>query len=330
MDFGPVPTDRALGATLAHSVHLSSGRLRKGKRLEQDDLAALIAAGHSSVIVARLGIDDIDEDSAALQLARAVCGDGLDLQHMGTGRVNLLARGPGLARIDAAMVHALNAIDPMITLATVPEWARMEAGGMVATVKIIAYGVARDSVARASSAGRGALSLVSPRLKTALLIQTLVAEDDGEKGQRVTKDRLERLGVSLGPKTLVPHRIEPLAQSLQDHADQTDLILILTGSATSDIHDVAPEALRAAGGRVEHFGMPVDPGNLLFLGSLGDVPVVGLPGCARSPALNGADFVIERLICGLQVKGTEIMGMGVGGLLKEIPTRPQPRARRTD
>jgi molybdenum cofactor cytidylyltransferase len=71
--------------------------------------------------------------------------------------------------------------------------------------------------------------------------------------------------------------------------------------------------------------MPVDPGNLLFLGALGHCPVVGLPGCARSPALNGADFVLERLICGVPVTGRDIMAMGVGGLLKEIPTRPQPR-----
>ena len=71
--------------------------------------------------------------------------------------------------------------------------------------------------------------------------------------------------------------------------------------------------------------MPVDPGNLLFLGHLGDRPVIGLPGCARSPALNGADWVLERVICGQEVTSADIAAMAVGGLLKEIPTRPQPR-----
>ena len=88
---------------------------------------------------------------------------------------------------------------------------------------------------------------------------------------------------------------------------------------------MAPSALRAAGGEVTRFGMPVDPGNLLFLGQLGARAVIGLPGCARSPALNGADWVLSRLVCGIPVTSADIAAMGVGGLLKEIPTRPQPR-----
>ena len=93
---------------------------------------------------------------------------------------------------------------------------------------------------------------------------------------------------------------------------------------------MAPSAVRRAGGSVERFGMPVDPGNLLFLGQIGERPVIGLPGCARSPALNGADWVLSRVACGIAVSGEDIAAMGVGGLLKEIPTRPQPRAGRRD
>ena len=102
-------------------------------------------------------------------------------------------------------------------------------------------------------------------------------------------------------------------------------MLILTASATSDEHDVGPAALLAAGGQLIRFGMPVDPGNLLFVGRLGHKTVVGLPGCARSPALNGADWVLERIASGIQVSDRDIAAMGVGGLLKEISTRPQPR-----
>ena len=88
---------------------------------------------------------------------------------------------------------------------------------------------------------------------------------------------------------------------------------------------MAPEAVRAAGGKIRRFGMPVDPGNLLFVGRLKKRPVIGLPGCARSPALNGADWVLSRVVCGIDVGNKDIAGMGVGGLLKEIPTRPMPR-----
>jgi len=329
MQFGPVPLDQAEGAVLAHSVPLpGGGRLRKGKVLGRDDLRALAAAGLDSVTVARLEAGDIDEDSAALQLAQALvpdpAGAGLRLQAVGTGRVNILAEGPGVAQINAGQVHAVNACDASITLATVPEWARMEPGGMVATVKIITYALPGAALARACMAGRGALSLCAPVLKTACLIQTTVGgEMEGAKGQRVIGARLERLGVALGPETVVAHTQAALAGALAQA--QGDLLLILTGSATSDSRDVAPGALRQAGGVVAHFGMPVDPGNLLFIGQLAGRPVVGLPGCARSPALNGADWVMERIICGIPVSGDEIVRMGVGGLLKEIPSRPRPR-----
>ena len=105
-----------------------------------------------------------------------------------------------------------------------------------------------------------------------------------------------------------------------------DMIVILGGSATADRNDVAPAAVEAAGGSIERFGMPVDPGNLLFIGTLDGRPVVGLPGCARSPKLNGADWVLERVVSGISVTDSDIQAMGVGGLLKEIPSRPQPRA----
>lgn len=328
MKFGPVTLDQALGAILAHSVPLPSGRLRKGKVLGADDIAVLAAEGLTDVIVARLDTGDQHEDSAALDIAQAlITGPGLVLKPVGTGRVNIHAAGAGLAGVAAAQINAVNAIDPMITVATVPEWQRQVAGGMVATVKIIAYGVARANVALAQVAGQQALSLHIPVLKRAVLIQTRIdPQDHGTKGYEMTKRRLQRLSVSFAPQQMVAHTETDLAEALRDAAHHADLLLILTGSATSDDADVAPSALRSAGGVMEHFGMPVDPGNLLFLGQLSGRPVIGLPGCAKSPALNGADWVMDRLICGIPVSGQAISRMGVGGLLKEIAMRPQPRA----
>ena len=326
MRFGPVPLDQAEGAILAHSVPLPEGRLRKGLVLGADHLAALAAAGLDQVIAARLDPEDVAEDAAALALAQALAGPGLDLQAVGTGRVNLLAQGPGIARIDAARVHAVNATDPAITLATVAEWARLDAGGMLATIKIIAYGVARPSLARACAAGAGALSLAPPVIHRAGFIETLIGTGDpGPKGHAVTAERLARLDVALDPAIRVPHDETALAAALAATPPEAGLILILTGSATSDEGDICPAAIRMAGGRVERFGMPVDPGNLLVLGNIAGRPVIGLPGCARSPALNGADWVIERLVCGVPVTGADIVAMGVGGLLKDIPQRPRPR-----
>jgi len=330
MEFGERPTDQAEGAILAHSVRLPAGRIRKGKVLTAEDISLIRAAGLTTVTVARLSPTDVHEDQAALTLARAVVPDpeaaGLILRPVGTGRVNIISSGPGLAEIRAGRIHALNATDPMITVATVPPWQRMAGGGMVATIKIIAYGVPGAALDRACAAGRNALLLRAPCLRSLALICTVTGAPESEKGRLAVAARVRRLGADLRQLPDVRHDAATLATALLTAADQgAEAILILTGSATSDAQDTAPSALRLAGGTLHHFGMPVDPGNLLFIGDLRGRPVIGLPGCARSPALNGADWVLERVICGVPVTGRDISAMGVGGLLKEIPERPRPR-----
>lgn len=325
MKFGPAPIAQAEGAILAHSIAIEGGRLRKGRVLEPDDLSALTEAGHAEVTIARLEPGDVSEDDAARRLAQALVPDPeaahLTIGPAVTGRCNLLAAGPGVAGIDAAAIHAVNAIDPMMTVATVPPWQRMEDGGMAATVKIISYAVPGDKLDSACEAARGAMRLYPPRIGTAALIET--GQPRSDKARRAIGGKLETLDVALDDYETVPHEIGSLSDAIR--RSEAEMILILTATATSDPQDTAPEALRRAGGTVAHVGMPVDPGNLLFLGRLGDRPVIGLPGCARSPALNGADWVLERIACGIDVRPADIAAMGVGGLLKEVPARGQPR-----
>lgn len=324
MKFGPVPVAQAEGAVLAHSVGLSKGRLRKGRILSAKDVTTLKAEGLVSVIVAALDAGDVGEDAAAAALAAAVQGPGVSVTKAFTGRVNLLADGPGVAVLDVAALESVNAGDPMITIATVPPMQQMARGGMLATIKMISYAVSRGALDTAlEAAGTGAIALHAPVLKTATLIITEIPGGAGDKGRAAIAGRLEALDVTLQEVVMVPHEEDALCAAIK--AVTSDLVLILTGSATSDPEDVGPSALRRAGGSVTRFGMPVDPGNLLFLGDLGARPVIGLPGCARAPALNGADWVLARVICGIPVSNSDIAGMGVGGLLKEIPTRPQPR-----
>ena len=326
MIFGPLPIDQAEGAILAHSV----AGLAKGRVLSAADLAQLRAAGLGQVTVARLGPGDVPENAAAQQLAQALVpdplGQGLRLSAAGAGRVNLYATGPGILMLDQPRLAALNAVDPMITIATLPAFARLAPGGMVATIKIISYAVAQADLQRAAGHAAGSLRLLPPVLDHAVLIETTTTgTPPPDKGRRATRTRLERLGISLADRVVVPHEAQALSQAVAQAAQAARLVLVLTASATSDIQDVAPTALLSAGGTLTRFGMPVDPGNLLFLGQLGQATVVGLPGCARSPALNGADWVLERVACGQVPSSADIAAMGVGGLLKEIPTRPRPR-----
>jgi molybdenum cofactor cytidylyltransferase len=330
MKFGPVPVDEAEGCILAHALQPVSGqpRVAKGTRLTASEITELKRAGHVTLIVARLEADDITEDAAAGLLAKALVPDpaqsGVRLTAARTGRVNVVALGPGIVQIDAAGIRAVNAVNPMVTVATLPEWQRVTKGTLIATIKIISYAVPRADIDRACKQGAGSLGILAPAVATAALIETEIpGKVFSDKGQDALRMRLDRLAVSMAPSVTVAHEVAALTAALQ--AARGDVLFILTGSATSDVDDVAPSAVRQAGGVVDHFGMPVDPGNLLFLGQLNGRPVIGLPGCARSPALNGADWVLERVICGVPPTPGDIAAMGVGGLLKEIPQRPSPR-----
>ncbi|WP_210092286.1 molybdopterin-binding protein [Ruegeria sp. HKCCSP346] len=333
MRFGPVPVSEAKGAILAHSVTADGQKLRKGLSLRAEHVAQLTQADIREVIVARLEPGDCHEDEAARRLAAALAPDAasanLRVTDAFTGRVNLLADGPGVAVLDVDALEMFNQVNPMITVATVPQYQQMGPKSMVATIKVISYAVPEADVLRAANLAQGAVRLARPVHKTAGLIVTdIPGGPPNDKGIAAIRGRTEALGLDLCDVQIVPHRVDALAKAVSRTTG--DLLMILTGSATSDPDDVAPSAVRLAGGRVDRFGMPVDPGNLLFLGAMQDRPVIGLPGCARSPALNGADWVLSRVACGVETTGSDIAGMGVGGLLKEIPTRPQPRAKRKE
>jgi molybdenum cofactor cytidylyltransferase len=321
--FGPLPLAEAQGAILAHAVEAGQRVLKKGTVLDGPALATLAAAGRTEVICARLDRGDVGEDAAATRLARVIAGAGLRLTTAATGRVNLHATGRGILGVDAARIDAVNGVNPLITVATLPPLARVNEGGMVATVKIIAWAVPEVDLVRAEVMGE-ALWLHAPVMRRATLIETTVTgRDPAVKGREAMAQRLERLGVNLDARVVVPHDSDTVARAVA--AAEGEIIMILTASATSDPEDVGPMGVRRAGGEIVQFGIPVDPGNLLFLGLIRGRPVVGLPGCARSPALNGADFVLERLICGVPVVPGDLSRMGVGGLLKDIPARGRQR-----
>lgn len=330
MKFGTVPVEEARGSILGHSIHVSGRRLRKGAVLSDDSIAELLAAGVAEVTVATLEADDMPENDAAAELSAALASDaetlGVTVSDAFTGRANILAATAGVVRVDVDKISAFNRVNPMITIATVPDYHSADAGKMLATIKIISFAVPRADVKRAAEFLTNAIRVHQPVIKTAKLIVTEIAGLKAEKGVEAIRDRLERWGVELTRLTIVGHQADVIAGSLADSGE--DLVLILTASATSDIEDVAPSAVVRAGGGIERFGLPVDPGNLLFLGYLHHTPVIGLPGCARSPALNGTDWVMARVICGVPISDRDMAAMGVGGLLKEIPTRPQPRNRK--
>lgn len=338
MIFADLPLAECDGAILAHSQRVGADMFRKGRILTAADIATLRAAGHTHVTVARLEADDVAENAAARHLAEALAGTDphLTLDPAFAGRVNIHAAVAGVLALDAAAIDALNALDEAVTLATLPPFAAMVPGQMAATIKIIPYAVPHAlldrALARIRAASRPLLRLHPYRPKRIALIQTELPglkSSVMEKTERVTGERLAAMGQAAPHATRCAHNSDALAAAIADaRAAQAEMILIIGASAISDRRDVIPDSITRQGGTVDHFGMPVDPGNLLLLAHIDAIPVLGLPGCARSIKLNGCDWVLQRLLAGLEVGSAEIRALGVGGLLAEIPSRPLPREAR--
>jgi molybdenum cofactor cytidylyltransferase len=332
MKFGSIALDEAEGAVLAHAVRLDSGTLKKGRVISSADVALMRAAGLREVIAAKLSKDDVAEDVAAHQIALAACGDLSKAQEAFTGRANIYAEAAGLIVIDEARVRAINHLHESLTLATLPNFAQVEPRSMLATVKIIPFAVPRD-VREAALKIIGAEPVVTvvpfKKLRVGLVITKLPQTKDSiiTKSEASIGHRVTAMGGEMADVVVCDHN----QAAVQSHikAMSADLILVFGASAIVDRADVIPAALVAVGGEVLHVGMPVDPGNLLMLGRLQDVPVIGVPSCARSPKTNGFDWVLARLMAGIAVTSENIMDMGVGGLLAEIPSRPSPREQKT-
>jgi molybdenum cofactor cytidylyltransferase len=333
MKFGPLPLREAEGGVAVHSIRKPGLVLKKGTVIGRPEIAALAEAGISEIVVARIEPGDVSEDAAAAEIAAAVRGEGVRVDRAFTGRANLFAQEAGVLVFDKDAVDRLNEVDESITFATLPAWKPVVAGEMIATVKIIPFAVpiAQRDAALAVVRARAPLIRVAPyRIRKIGVVSTLLpglAPKVIDKTLRVTEERLAPAGARIVAERRVPHEQGALAAAIEEVlAAGAELVIVFGASAIADRRDVIPAAVEAVGGRIEHFGMPVDPGNLLLIGSARERPVLGAPGCARSPKENGFDWVLMRLLAGLPVSREAITGMGVGGLLMEIVTRPQPRA----
>ncbi|MBV8914740.1 MAG: molybdopterin-binding/glycosyltransferase family 2 protein [Acetobacteraceae bacterium] len=333
MIFGRVAMGEAEGAVLAHTQRLPGRVLKKGSVLDAGAVEALRSAGFASVIAARLEPGDVPEDEAAGRLADALLAPGLQRSGAGTGRVNLAAKEPGLLRVDAAAIEAINAVHEAMTVGTLPDYAVVAPREMVATIKVIPFAVPGRVVEQAVAAAGPALSLHPFRpLRVGLVMSTLPGLKPSilQGTEEATAARVTALTGTLLPSVQCAHDEEAIAEALGRLLERgPDILLVAGASAVVDRRDVGPAGIVRAGGEIVHFGMPVDPGNLICLGRIGQRPALVLPGCARSPKLNGIDWVLARLFADLPLGAAEIGRMGVGGLLKDVTARPLPRAKAT-
>jgi molybdopterin biosynthesis enzyme len=336
MKFEPVPLSDAKGKILGHNIAGVSGQrlLRKGKPLSDEDLDKLRALGRTSVYVAEMEPDDVDENKAARRIAEAICGPGLNITGVASGRANLLSEEMGILRIDVDRLTRINECNG-ITLATMTTHSPVHARQIVATVKVIPYAVP-ESILRAVEAISGesnqivCVDALPSRSVGMILSGSTSIHERLVSDFSPLRDRIERLGSSVTRTDFVALDDESdeaaLAEMLKQQIESGIGMILLAGeTAIMDPHDIVPRAIERAGGYVESVGAPVDPGNLLMVAYLNDVPVVGAPGCARSRKTNIVDWILPRLLVGDHLTRRDIIELGHGGLLQDVRERGMPR-----
>jgi molybdenum cofactor cytidylyltransferase len=335
MKFGSVPLERAAGSILAHKLVDAEGNklLGKGTFLTPENVTLLQQSGYTNVIVATLETADIHENEAARRIGEAAAGYGVRVTAPGVGRANVTATTTGVLRVNVAALEKLNNIDMGITIATKRGQTLVRGGELVALVKIIPFGIPAARVLDVetmvtTTAPILTVDALQPR-SVALIISgpTSTKENLIESFSEPVRDRVVMLGSTLDAVSFVAHESEAIAAAIQSqHIAGRDLVLIASISAIIDRDDVVPTALTLAGGTMTHLGVPVDPGSLLMLGYVETMPVIGAPGCIKSPKTNVIDHILPRLMAGERLTRADLVALGHGGLLDDISERPMPRS----
>ena len=348
----PAPVD-ALGSVLVRDISVDGERWPKGKRLSAADLARLVdgraidlgARGrspgdpslrdHRGIVALALDEGDIHEDEAALRLAGAVAGPGVELRGPAESRVDLLARAPGVLHVRADRIDRIDRIDPLQVF-TVYDGQTVAAGELVASVKIGPHAVAGEILDRALLAVRSgpAVVRVAPFLerKVAAVVREAVRPVARERFERGIEARVGSLGSILAgifyatdTAVLVGH----LAR-LTRGPGRVDLVLT-AGAASTDPTDAFFVAIEGLGGRVIRHGVPAHPGSMVWLARIGSTDLLGLPTCGAYSRATAADLLLPRLLTGERASNRMAASLGHGGVLtRAMRFRFPPYARELD
>ncbi len=323
MQLVTVPLADALGHILRHNMAGLDGRkaLSKGTRLDADDISYLRELGYETVSVAVLEAGDVHEDAAAARLADAIDGPNIVASRPSHSRVNMLAAVNGVVQEQAEVLLEINSLEGL-TVATLPTSTLARARQRIATIKIIPFAVPESVLQQAETIARQARPVLALRALRSLAVGVILV------GSEAAQPRLERtllppiqsrvteLGSTIQGVRVVTGDERAISEAIEHfRAAQAGLIIIAGETSIMDRDDVTPRGIRQAGGRIEHYGAPVEPGNLLLMAYLDDLPVLGAPGCVRSRSANIVDLLLPRLLAGERIRARDIIALGHGGLL---------------
>ncbi len=315
--------ENAMGGVLIHNLADAQGHkaFAKGHRLGESDVEKLRALGKTNVLVGMFEEGDVNENDAATRIANAVCGENISLSAVSGGRVNLFATTRGILKVDDDALNRINSLDG-ITIATIPANQVVAPKKMVATIKTIGLAIREETLREVENVRRETSNVIGVRELRAARVAVILTGSEQAR-ERVEKtftpaivSRVEELGASVVSNEYVAHDERAIANAIARAKNlNVDCVILAGETSIMDARDVTPSGIAQAGGQIEVYGAPVEPGNLLLLAYANDLPIVGAPGCVKSRDTNVVDLILPRLLAGERVRKKDIVALANGGLL---------------
>jgi len=314
----------AVGKVLCHDVtrivpgEFKGRAFKKGHIIREEDVSALLDIGKEEVYVLDMAEGSVHEDEAARRIVLAATGPGLDPTEPSEGRINLKTQYSGLLKVNVHALAALNAIDGIV-FATMHSNHQVAAGRPVAGTRIIPLVMEEERLIQAEQVCREAYPLIQVKPFQSLRVGLITTGSEVYYGRiqdafgPVIVKKFERLGSRIIRQIFVSDSVDMTVDAVRSLIDEGAEMIVATGGMSVDPDDRTPAAIRAAEARVITYGAPTFPGAMFMLAYIGDIPVVGLPGCVMYYSATIFDLVIPRLLAGETVNREEIVQLGHGG-----------------
>ncbi len=332
-----IPLEESVGCTLAHDIteirpgEFKGPAFRKGHVVCHEDLCHLERLGKNHLYVAELAVDEIHENEAAVMLADALAGAGISWTgEPKEGRINLYAAHDGLLRVETTTLAAFNMVDEVMC-ATLHNHTLVRKGNLVAATRAIPLVMKRAAIERASEIARlnGPVLTVTPLRQARVgIIVTGNEVFNGliqDRFAPILREKVENLGSQVSALDFVPDDAEQIAATIRSQLDRDCDLLLLTGGMSVDPDDVTRHGIRKAGANELHYGSSVLPGAMFLVAYLGDIPLLGVPGCALHHKVTVLDLILPRILAGQRVNKAQLAFLGHGGLCRDCPECHYPQ-----
>ena len=320
-----VSVEDSAGMVLCHDItrivpgEFKGPAFKRGHIIQEQDIPVLLNLGKQHIYVWDVRPGLLHEDEAAIRIGGAAAGRGITLSAPSEGKVSLIAEYDGLLKVDEAGLCAVNTEEEVV-FASLHGNQFVRCGKIVCGTRIIPLVIEEEKLRKVEDACRKAAPLAE--VVPLRPLRTGIVTTGSEVYHRRIKDRfgpvvtrkLEEMGCRVLGQTLVSDSVGLIVNAIRDFLDRGAEMIAITGGMSVDPDDVTPGGIRAAGGRVVTYGAPVLPGAMFMLAYIGNVPVMGLPGCVMYCRTSIFDLVLPRLLAGEELTRGDIVKLAHGGL----------------